>query len=548
MSNIKHKLGTLNYAIIGDHIRPVKRDYSNIGVKDAWQRIQHRTQLNAFHKLNLNEWFFNVYAREATANELAVLIHVFNRTIKWNKHFERISHKQLTEGLSIDVNGGTNYVRGTGLSERQTIRLVDSLVEKGLLERIVIGNRKQFLGLPLVHHIDEILPELIKGGEVYQNGKKITPKNDNKTMLRVPKRLQNQTKEDDKIAYKSGLKLPKRIKEVDKNVIENSFEGDKNVNRNTNQKQSIIKQTKNNVIAQGNYECLDQQKNKYSIREGNNPLIEEKETEGFEENNLAKMLELAKQKNEAAVLRRREKQKDKRITVPAVEEVWRRTMLRCHPDLGVTSFSMKHRGQMKNFIKSTVIPDGDMLDFIEWCIESWYTIRSTNTCFEGLPDLLTVPIIVGYRDMLLDRWAKKAELDSMKVGTKLDWRVRYYIKLGYSPEDARERAVTESDVGKQRDANIRRAKELDAREKKLEEAKRPSVQEVNEMIRRRGKTRKENKNSFTSENKEEFFVKPVLDWPEPEKKPLDKKLEPAPAEPINYDEWPEDFGKWEEGE
>ena len=143
-------------------------------------------------------------------------------------------------------------------------------------------------------------------------------------------------------------------------------------------------------------------------------------------------------------------------------------MRELNPNAIISSFSMKERGQLKNMIKTTSLPEGfTFADFVEWSLQNWLLVKSTNTHLAGLPDVLTVPIFVGYRNSILKLWNNRTETKELKVATKFDRIVRFYIKRGHSYEEARQLAMQETEVGKKEKLLTQKEQMLKLKEERL---------------------------------------------------------------------------------
>ena len=75
---------------------------------------------------------FDVFLPVLTHAELKVLLYIVRRTFGFKKDADRISLKQIAEG--IVTKQGRRLDSGTGLSRRGTIKAVKGLEAKGLIE------------------------------------------------------------------------------------------------------------------------------------------------------------------------------------------------------------------------------------------------------------------------------------------------------------------------------------------------------------------------------------------------------------------------------
>ena len=75
---------------------------------------------------------FDVFLSALSHAELKVLLYIVRRTFGFKKDTDRISLKQIAEG--IVTKQGRRLDSGTGLSRRGTIKAVKGLEAKGLIE------------------------------------------------------------------------------------------------------------------------------------------------------------------------------------------------------------------------------------------------------------------------------------------------------------------------------------------------------------------------------------------------------------------------------
>ena len=74
---------------------------------------------------------FDRFLHDLTHSELKVILYIIRRTYGFRKSSDRISLKQITDGLV--TRGGKRLDHGTGLSRRGAISAVQSLEKKGLI-------------------------------------------------------------------------------------------------------------------------------------------------------------------------------------------------------------------------------------------------------------------------------------------------------------------------------------------------------------------------------------------------------------------------------
>lgn len=86
---------------------------------------------------------FRYYTREVTdlqPKHYLVLMFILDRTIGWDKVWEIISVKHLSDGVR-------NVSCGFKISERTVYRAIDDLIERGLINVIILENNNRMISL-----------------------------------------------------------------------------------------------------------------------------------------------------------------------------------------------------------------------------------------------------------------------------------------------------------------------------------------------------------------------------------------------------------------
>ena len=109
-------------------MQPVQTIGKILGTRGGIERFKGFYRPNT---TNTPDEVFDRFLTELSHAELKVLLYIIRRTFGFKKHCDRISLKQISEG--IVTKDGRVLDRGAGIDRRTAIRVIKRLEEKGLI-------------------------------------------------------------------------------------------------------------------------------------------------------------------------------------------------------------------------------------------------------------------------------------------------------------------------------------------------------------------------------------------------------------------------------